>query len=339
MLNFFYRTDQESPDRQSSSDLPDHILDFSLPFARSIWTEGPFGGILNQQIIHGQYGINVTDFLIEKSVTLYARATQPVVAFVLPVAGSLTCNSQKSKIIMQQFHCYAVNMSHRHLTEFKFPRGKHRLFFFTLSIPLWMSYAKQFTAIRELKKIVTEQFAIDAQNLETPFSLRTEAILHDIENYTATGDLHDYMLTRITEFLANYSKILLQPREERVHHNVLLKTFAERLIQVRGLIDEHEGRPLTIEQLAKKAGINAKQLKPGFRNMFGVTIGRYQLIRRMQQAARLLINTSNTIELISDLVGYDESSSFARRFKPIYKMTPLQYRIMHKEGQDKNHME
>lgn len=48
--------------------------------------------------------------------------------------------------------------------------------------------------------------------------------------------------------------------------------------------------------------------------------------RRLQQATRLLVDTTKPVEEIIADVGYDNTSYFHRIFKTKYKMTPKQYR-------------
>lgn len=52
--------------------------------------------------------------------------------------------------------------------------------------------------------------------------------------------------------------------------------------------------------------------------------------KRFQKAIMFLIETNLSIEEISMAVGYENQSYFYRKFKSIYKMTPYQYRIEHK---------
>lgn len=342
MINFFYSDDGGEPLIPAPA-IPENLHALLFKPVRPTFTTGIYGNFLLQEIAHQQYGICVTDFYVEKPVTLLARGAQPVVAFVLIVSGNFICRpGDAGSTIMQESHCYAIRLSQESGTTVRLSRGHHRAVFFMLTDHWFTAQARKSEIVNVLRQTIAHDLTHDPQKLEVPFSLRTKAILYDIENSPfndeplATNQQDEYMQSCIVEFLEDYARIHDQPPEARVHYGVLLKTFAERLLQIRSLIDEHHGRPMTIEQLAKKFGLNTRQLKTGFREMFNVTIGRYQLQRRMERAALLLVQTSKPIELICDMVGYDDRSSFTRRFKPIFKMTPLQYRIMHKEATHRN---
>lgn len=336
MLNFFYSEGEEVL-QGPVSDVPENLRSLLLPLSAPAWTVASFGRCLCQQITNGQYCICVTDLFIEKPVTLIARSTQPVLAFTLPVSGSFICHPDYSaSIIMQESNCYTISLTQDVEAAFHLSRGHHHVVFLVVTPNVFSDYAARLPAIKWLKEEIDAHLVTDPQRLETPFTLRTKAALHDIENYNSLPEqsdaIHQYMQGQLTRFFRDYANVLQQPAELRVRYGMLLKTFAERLLQVRVAVDEHEGKPLTVEQLAKQFGLNTRQLKTGFREMFGTSVDRYQLDIRMERATLLLISTSNTIELICDMVGYEDRSSFTRRFKPVYKMTPQQYRIKYKEA-------
>ena len=59
---------------------------------------------------------------------------------------------------------------------------------------------------------------------------------------------------------------------------------------------------------------------------------KYTIRVRMDKAAQLLTNTSQNVDTIAQQTGYYNSSSFIRRFKQVYGITPNEYRKIHRPG-------
>ena len=63
-----------------------------------------------------------------------------------------------------------------------------------------------------------------------------------------------------------------------------------------------------------------------FNEIFGIPVNEYITDYRIARAKDMLINSTYSVELISDLTGYATISSFSRLFKTKAGMSPLQYR-------------
>ncbi len=81
-----------------------------------------------------------------------------------------------------------------------------------------------------------------------------------------------------------------------------------------------------IPEIAKRIGINEFKLKTGFRELFGQGIYGYLQSERMQEGARLLIETRLTIKEIGNKTGYRSVNSFIKAFRKTFGTTPGQYR-------------
>lgn len=99
------------------------------------------------------------------------------------------------------------------------------------------------------------------------------------------------------------------------------------------LIQAHISHPLTIEEIAKKVGINQTKLKVGFKQIFGTTVFGYLQELRMNQAQKYLIATRDTIEEISLKCGYINTSNFSNAFKKHFGHAPSALR-QKKESSD-----
>lgn len=77
-----------------------------------------------------------------------------------------------------------------------------------------------------------------------------------------------------------------------------------------------------ISLMVREAGIDRKLLEAGFKLLFGVTIKKYQIMRRMEFSQQLLDEGRLTIKEIAFKCGYGSQNSYAKAFKKLYGQTP-----------------
>lgn len=80
-----------------------------------------------------------------------------------------------------------------------------------------------------------------------------------------------------------------------------------------------------ISLLAREAGIDRKLLEWGFRKLFGVTIKKYQIRRKMEFSQKLLDEGRLTIKEISFKCGYKSQGGYAKAFKRLYGQSPTDW--------------
>lgn len=95
---------------------------------------------------------------------------------------------------------------------------------------------------------------------------------------------------------------------------------------VREYIDRHFVKPLTVEHLARLAGLSTFHFIRAFRASTGSTPHRYLRARRIERAGELLATTSLPITDICDQVGFQSLGSFSSRFKHATGESPSDYR-------------
>ena len=81
--------------------------------------------------------------------------------------------------------------------------------------------------------------------------------------------------------------------------------------------------------IAKNLGISVRTAENAFKQSFGITIHRYQLIRKIEQAKFWLEYFSDMKILdISHNLGFFDEYHFSKQFKKIVGMSPTEYRRM-----------
>lgn len=111
--------------------------------------------------------------------------------------------------------------------------------------------------------------------------------------------------------------------------NYLTQYQSEQIEIIREIhkqLAEHMEQRFTIESLSKQYLINPTTLKSMFKSVYGTSIAAHMKEHRMEQAAKLLQETSLSIAEIAGSVGYDSQSRFTSVFKTYWGKLPKDYR-------------
>jgi len=98
------------------------------------------------------------------------------------------------------------------------------------------------------------------------------------------------------------------------------------LAQVRERIAESDFPLPSVEALAAEVGWSGSHLRQCFRRRFGQGIGSHLSEIRMEEARRLVRETTAPLKEIARQTGYSETASFHRAFVRAHGHTPGQYR-------------
>ena len=92
-------------------------------------------------------------------------------------------------------------------------------------------------------------------------------------------------------------------------------------------IEEHcEDENFSLRLLADHFALSLSYLSLFFKEHYGDTLLNYYTSLRMDKACHLLDNTNMPLREVATTVGYANSSSFIRRFKQLYGVTPGEYK-------------
>lgn len=100
----------------------------------------------------------------------------------------------------------------------------------------------------------------------------------------------------------------------------------EIIRKIHNQLIEHMDQRITIEALAKQYLMNPTTLKSLFKSVYGTSIAAHMKEHRMEEGARLLLETDLTVGEIAARVGYDSQSKFTTAFKSVYHCLPSEYR-------------
>jgi len=97
-------------------------------------------------------------------------------------------------------------------------------------------------------------------------------------------------------------------------------------LRLRAHIDAHYAQPLTVDRLAKLAGLSRFHFIRAFHASTGRTPHQYVRERRLERARELLVNTPMPVTEICDAVGFQSLGSFSSLFRRLTGETPAEYR-------------
>ena len=111
--------------------------------------------------------------------------------------------------------------------------------------------------------------------------------------------------------------------EKTVDYN---RSTEEIIHRIHAYLLEHLADRLTIEDLSRQFLMNPTTLKKTFKDVYGASIAAHMKKHRMEHAAKLLLESNDSIAQIAFAVGYESQSRFTTAFKETYDMLPSMYR-------------
>lgn len=106
----------------------------------------------------------------------------------------------------------------------------------------------------------------------------------------------------------------------------VLRERDEKLFRIKHDIEmNYTDVNFSVQALAEAHGMSAAGLSQYFKSQTGMTVLDYLTEQRMLKAKQLLLEGRATLNEIAEEVGYLNTSSFIRRFKSLYGLTPRQY--------------
>lgn len=92
------------------------------------------------------------------------------------------------------------------------------------------------------------------------------------------------------------------------------------------ILHSNLAEPPDLAGLARAVGTNARRLNDAFRSCSGATVFDYLREVRMEEARKLLRETSLAVQVIAQDLGYGNAANFATAFRDRFGITPRMYR-------------
>ena len=101
---------------------------------------------------------------------------------------------------------------------------------------------------------------------------------------------------------------------------------SRHLTRAKDLADARYAEVVTVDDMARVAGLSRAHFTVRFREAFGESPHQYLLTRRLERAAALLRTTDWSVATICMSVGLSSVGSFTTSFRRMFGVTPTDYR-------------
>ena len=129
---------------------------------------------------------------------------------------------------------------------------------------------------------------------------------------------------KVYELLSYYFSTTSENETEHCPYIASEETVS-KIKHAKDIIIEEMINPPSLDELAKKIGLNIKKLKTDFKEFYGVPVFTFLLNYKMELAKTLLLEQQLNVNEIASQLGYSTSSHFIAAFKRKYKITPKQF--------------
>ncbi|MRG45578.1 helix-turn-helix domain-containing protein [Chitinophaga sp. SYP-B3965] len=148
-------------------------------------------------------------------------------------------------------------------------------------------------------------------------------VIDEVRHCHFTGGLKKLFLqSKSIELLALQSEQIEIATRNSHEVNKLSRTDEERIYHARDLLLAHAQDPLSLMDLARKAGINEFKLKSGFRKVFDTTVFGYLSDHRLEQAKQMMREGIFSFTDIADELGYSSLQHFSNAFRKKFGVSP-----------------
>jgi len=176
---------------------------------------------------------------------------------------------------------------------------------------------------------LTPELNLDGWLNQGPFCAYTElgeSLEKELRNALAP-ELHPHSFSQQGALMICVGK-LLQLFSDRKHRpsSALKLPDIERQMQVKEILTRHlHGNLPAMEDIAREVHISKSKLKSDFKSLFGDSLYRYYLARKMELAGKMVVQGVGTVAEISYQLGYSNSAQFSAQFKKHFGVPPSQY--------------
>jgi AraC-like DNA-binding protein len=141
------------------------------------------------------------------------------------------------------------------------------------------------------------------------------------------------LLDELARCLATKEK---SARIDRIAERIILETllphnFSDSSVISKAIdaIQTNWQSPPNLESLARKCNMSVSTFQRRWNESMGITPARYALGLRLQEACRLLVETSDSISEVANACGFDDEFYFSRCFRRQFGNPPRTYRKEH----------
>lgn len=146
-----------------------------------------------------------------------------------------------------------------------------------------------------------------------------QSLIRDVKQCRQVGAVHNLMIqSKVLELLALQIEQFRGPDQT----GSISPDDADKLYKLKYFLDIHFLEEHSLAELSRVCLLNEFKVKKGFKELFGTTVFGYLRKMRMDYAERQLLDSSRSVEEVSDLLGYEHAQHFSIAFKKYRGVNP-----------------
>lgn len=155
---------------------------------------------------------------------------------------------------------------------------------------------------------------------------KPEIDIEDVEILYRTEDTEENirLIQKLREQFCEYLEREARENRSEKQENIATRVFAFIECNI-------EDRDLSVSMVADHFHMSISNISHQFKALTNQNISDYIVAKKFGYASELLMKTEYSIQQIAEMLGYNRSNSFARKFKQYYGMTPMEYRTYNSE--------
>lgn len=122
---------------------------------------------------------------------------------------------------------------------------------------------------------------------------------------------------------------LTVPRQGLVRRIMPLDT--RRMNAVLSHVEDGLRGQISVAELARLARMSSAQFSRRFKGLLGISPGQYVLLRRIQRAQQMMLETTDSLAHIAAECGFSDQPHLTRSFNRRMQMGPAQWRRLNRD--------
>ena len=137
-------------------------------------------------------------------------------------------------------------------------------------------------------------------------------------------------LAKDIETINDLNYLMVLDYAEKVSKIRFGKETSKLVIDVSNYIEQHLSEPIKTKDIASALYMGRSRLSTNFKAQTDINISDYIMIKKIDEAKRLLRYSDKSFTSLSLYLGFSSQSHFTKVFKKITSYTPKEYRQLHK---------
>ena len=150
----------------------------------------------------------------------------------------------------------------------------------------------------------------------------------DVEEAYQLMDLYSQECEKLSDVtsIRNLNLVALEDFCDRVHLTHVPKNLSKETHMAMNFINNSTNKVIQVADVAQAVGRSSSFISKRFKKEMGISIGKYIMDRKLEEAKHLLIHSDRNLAEISEYLCFSTQSYFHNSFKKKYGTTPKKFR-------------